>query len=329
MVYVFGDFHGKDDVIGNRLWWSYNCHTLKAFFQNIPFTKNDTVIQVGDLGDKTSHRGITNKLLGIAIKYLCEVCGEVILLQGNHDTSLYAGSYLRTFDLDYPNLKIIEDIEIYKGMLFLPYIEGLRVNGKYEERVLSLIQETSAVPPLIFGHHFFEKNAIHDNPYIHEELLGVKNDYIFVQGHDHKFQEIDETHICIGSMCPEDKSQAEYDFQYMTIADGYDINFIKIDPKWFIQFKKVNLENLPTTKSKDFYIVEVSCKESEQFMIEKTIRSKIKDNLYEIVWNYTDVEGSTERTTQVSDEDLVKEYMVESKVPAEVESECYHYIQGV
>ena len=318
---IIGDIHFKNST--EDIDWGYNQKGLLQFVKDINFTKEDTFIQLGDFSDKPFLNGGSNKNAGKVIQYLSDKCKEVYLLVGNHDHSKFSKYFLDTVDL-YDNVKVIKDIGCYiindKQILFLPYIEGLSVGGKYEEKVNEYLQSRDICQvTYILSHNFFKYNTIMDSPYLDLDLLNVKFESC-IQGHVHKFEEFKNgdrpSDICIGSILPWRKDEINNKQVYIKING--DIGFNIIDTKYFSQFVKIDWNgDYVSVLDKDFVIVKCKCKKEEKYTTEQEIRKKYPKNLYEIEWEFEEVE-KIEKIEVKSDDELVEKFFEENKYSKDV-----------
>ena len=315
--------------------WTFNHDGLLKFYKSLGLHKEDILIQCGDYFDRTIHRGATNQAALKTVNYLANMCSQVILLQGNHDISKYAGSNLDSIDI-FETVHVIKDIQclwlptVEKSILFLPYIEGLTLNGKYEEKVNEVCQKKDKVDWII-GHHMFQENAIMDSPYLDLTLLNVKFSRC-IQGHVHKFETFKRStrpdDICVGSICPANKGEKEFKFVYLT-ADDKDITFNVISPEFFSQFINVRYTNGSIEKidkqEKDFLLVRAKCKREEKYLYETDIRKNFPSNIYEIEWELEE-EEKEDTVVVKTDEELITKFFEENKYSKEVRELCQEYM---
>lgn len=329
MVYIIGDIQLKDNK--EDLGWGYNHTGLLKFFESLPLTKNDIVIQVGDFFDKTMHKGYTNKSAIAAVQYLANKASMVFIIDGNHDCSKYSGSNLDTLALS-DNVHIIKDIFATRtvmpdaGMfLFLPYIEGLNPGGKYEEKVNEYLAENNiAGVDYIIGHHFFKENTVMDNPYLDLDKLNVEYAYCFM-GHNHKFQKISDKKYCTGAICPDTKGEKDYEYNYLVIGEnGVEIKPVPLD--CFLQFIGVDWGDPEANIdfNKTFVLVRAACKKEEKYLLEQEIRKKYPKNLYEIDFIFEE-EEKTEKIDVKSDDDLVELFFKENEYTKSVTDHFWGY----
>jgi DNA repair exonuclease SbcCD nuclease subunit len=339
-LFGIGDCHLRDD--SETLKWSVNQKGLLSLVENMGITKEDIVVQVGDMSDSPKHRGATNKGAGKVVATLSKLAKQVFLLAGNHDSSRYSGHYLDTFDI-YDNVTVVKDITVQewsgKYFLFIPYIEGVPPCGKLEERVNEyLVTRGVTKVDYIFGHHFFKENTVVirndageviSSPHLDLDLINVEYTYA-IQGHNHKYQQLSKKNYCTGSISPWNKSDADNDFYYMSIDMTNDqITVLPIFHGLFAQICTFDYDptaELPGSK-KDFFIVKVKCRKSEKYLLE----SKIKESgvqIYDIEWELTDVDQEFAVTSPLSGNDLIKEFFKESKEPSEVQKSFWNYYGG-
>lgn len=319
-IFVIGDIHLRDKKEG--LDWGYNHLGLYNFFNSLEVSKEDIVVFCGDVFDKSIHSGTTNLAALQAFSLLSSSVKSIYIVTGNHEVSKIKDSNLNSINI-FPNLFIIHSINYDKVindnkiLLFLPHIIGTSLNGKYEEEVNIFCEKESLKSvDYIFGHHFFRENSIMDNPYLDLDKLDVEWNYCFF-GHNHKFEKISNKTTCVGSICPDNKGERTYSPYYVIIDEDNKIKYVPISDNFFIQFKEINWGDNIDIKSKDFIIVKCKCKKEDKYLIEQDIRSKYKNNLYEIMW---DIEEEEKKDSIVvsSNEDLVNKFFEENTYSKDV-----------
>jgi len=317
---ILGDIHLRD--LEESVDWSYNHKGLLNFLTSLKIEKNDIVIQLGDFFDKPKHKGVTN-YVGLSAMGIMRNAKHVYVLQGNHDYTKYSGSNLSMF-FGFENVTIIRDILNIKindlgNCLFLPHIEGLTLNGKYEEKINSLISNDQ---DYIFGHHFFKENSIFDTPYLNTDLLKLKYKYFF-QGHVHNFEKLGSNNYCIGSVSQCNKGERNQSKYYLEIIDN-EIITKEIDKSKFSQFIEVEWGNEKDIEEKDFVLLSCSCKKEEKNLIEQEIRKKYANNLYFIDWKF-EGEDKNELVEISSEDDLINKFFKENKFSSSVKDLVYSY----
>jgi len=328
-----GDAHLRDS--SETIPWVNNQSSFLSWVKSLGLTKSSTFIHMGDFSDSTRHRGITNLGIGKIVKYLSDTCKEVYLIVGNHDSSLYSGSYLDTVSL-YDNVKVMKAIERVvlptgEKLLFLPHINGLSVGGNYETTVNTYMDHFNNEVDYVFGHHFYAENTITikndrgeviSSPYLDFTKMNLKFRYSFM-GHCHEYKQISMQKYCVGAVSPAKKDEAGYPFSYVKILDSGKVETLPIDKSYFSQILTLN-NSQPPPNDKDFLIIKVSCLKSQKYVLEKDIRSKYK-NIYEIVWTFTDPVETFTMSSPISEDDLTKQYFVDNKTGDRVQKKFWEY----
>lgn len=344
MFYFLGDSHSLRPN-RNGINWQHNGKGFLEFLISLELSSRDVVFQLGDLSDKTLQRGSINKDGGLAIKYLSETCDTVLLLQGNHDTSKYSGSYLDTFDI-YDNVivsKTVEVVEINDNLILcLPYIEGLK-GDLYVQKVNDYMDEKGYDKVnFIIGHHFFNENDFRGDDHIDHTQFNFSYDY-FLQGHDHKYKELSDGRFVVGSLCAWNKDDKDNEFSYMVINESGSESLIRerVPDGFFAKIKEISLsanevepftQKHPSSDAFDgetFLILNIECSSAEKVHFDNLIRETYTRNIYEINWRLTDIEEFSLNSEMVSDNEIVDQYFKVSEESSEVKALFYEYLTKV
>jgi len=307
-IYFFGDMHNRED--SDKLQWSSDNEEYVKFFEIFPFKSGDTAVFTGDINQKAKHSGAVNNTIIRIFDTVIKKDVEVIIVTGNHDLSKYSGNNLHT--LKFMKLHISEKIEIYNSkngkLLLIPHIIDGNISEDY--------QITEDVDYVV-GHHFQRDNNLFDSPYVDERNFKFKFKYFFT-GNNHKFEKLSENRYCLGSFKANSSGEGSYNFSYIRIDGSLTVHPIPQDN--FYRFREINYQDYKEhpTHEKDQLVVNVLCKKSERFLIDKTIRTTFK-NVYKI--NYSLLEDDSyeyRKLKEISDESLIINFLKEKERPKKV-----------
>jgi len=334
LIYVYGDIHLRESNSKLNINWEYNDQRITEVFKARKPEERETSIAVftGDIFEKTSHKGRTNRYALRLINAARLLFRQIIIVTGNHEISIHSGNNLDIFK-DFTGVTIIEKptelhIDGFKTLL-CPHIDGLSMKA-YQELIKNGEIENYGgylEYQLVFGHHFFKENAIMKSPYLDLDEIGVIYTH-WIMGHCHKFERISEKKWSTGSWWPCNKGEADYDFNYLAI-DVEGIHPIPIKEEYFSSFQFIDWSkrNDYVHDPHSFVVVKVSCKKAEKLALEKDIRAAYPGQLYEIEWEIEE-EIKEETVIVESDDDLVGLFFKEEKVSEAVHDLCMSYCQG-
>jgi DNA repair exonuclease SbcCD nuclease subunit len=307
MIYLFGDIHlreGKETAP-----WEKNSESLLKLIKNLGVPPKSYLIQTGDFFDSTKHRGSTNEIALEIVREMNSRFEEVIIITGNHESTLYSGNNLDILSKYATIIKEVQTLEIDGcKILCVPHIPG-----KTSEEVSSTLSEFSGKYDLILGHHFFQENTPPGGGYL---TLPESIEYTYwMMGHSHGYEIFSDGRICLGSLSPCDKGEADNDVGYMLYTKG-EIPDRVITRDLFLKFGFRNYSNMDEINPEELTVLTVNCKRAEKIEIEKSFGSQ---KFYEIIWDFEE-EKNDEQIEVKSHDDLKNLFFKENKVSKEVKS---------
>jgi len=322
MVYLFGDIHlrSNSEEDGNVIEWEENAKRFLKFLETIPFTKDDVVIQEGDLYHKALARVSVHKYANQLCRFFSDRVSCFFVIHGNHEISSTSGSNLDAIDT-FLNVTILRDFRIltdhFNTYLICPYVPGVQFGGAYEKLLTEFLQkEGVAEVDFVLGHGALRHSKVMNMPFLDFTKVPLKfKKAIF--GDIHAPSE-EGNEISIGSTWSGNKGEL-YKFRYITINDAGVLTSVPFPEDMSCRFRFLTYEqgkgfnqDPSTLPSHDFKVVKVICRREEKFLLEKEIRAKISKNLYELSFDFIE-EVKTQKIEAASEEALEKSFFEENK----------------
>jgi len=327
-MFIFrGDQHNRANSYSkgtkNVIEWENNSQSLLEHNLTYPYSKDDIIFDLGDVYNKAQNNGTINRYVNSQYKILSERVKKIFIIDGNHDGSKYSGSALLNIDI-YDNVEVIlkvTDLEVEgKRILFCPYIEGLLLNGPYEDYIRENYEGQHF--DFVLGHAALRISKVFDMSYLDIENCGVTFDHA-IFGDIHKPLDEGKLHS-IGSLWACNKSEV-YENRFMTY-DG-ELKSSPIKSLSCMKFETLDYDESFDSLELDpfkFYIVKIECKRSEKFKVEEEIRAKIPKNLYEMEFIYEQEEVEVIESYE-SDSDIEKQFFKENEFSKKVIEKVNQY----